>query len=70
MREPQGLSEMYSWSEGASSRRLWGPRGFAPVMEARTNPTHVEYKNLLTDWLEDHCPGFDPNKFDKQQLGF
>jgi hypothetical protein len=39
-------------------------------MEARTNPTHVEYKNFLTDWLEDHCPGFDPNKFDKQQLGF
>ena len=47
-----------------------GAYGYQRLLAVRANPEHEDYQDLITDWLDNFHPDFDPDKFDPDVLGF
>ncbi|XP_063911361.1 transcriptional regulator ATRX homolog isoform X2 [Zophobas morio] len=45
-----------------------GVDGYNHLVEVYKNPSHKEYEELITDWLGEYNPGWDPEKFDKKKV--
>ncbi|EFA11354.1 uncharacterized protein y4hQ [Tribolium castaneum] len=41
-----------------------GVWGYVELLHIRANPSHPEYNERITEWLDDLYPDFDPEKFE------